>query len=310
MCRVLGYLGRPISLEGVLFETDSSLARQTYSPRMMQSFLNLAGFGLAAWEPGSERPQEPLVYRVTTLPSFDPNLRSLARKLAPTCLIAHVRGVSWSPHEVVGNQNVHPFRFPGSRVTLAHNGHLRDFNRMRYELVSDVKPELIEHIGGTTDSEWIYALLMSQLEEPFGDPGLDEVAAAIRATLSRLRDVRARLGIATSSPVNLVVATGRRLVATRFSFDYGWYPDDDPILEVDLPYVSLWFAMGSAYVERDGEWYMVGDGDGGTPSSFLVASEPLTADTSGWLEAPEYSMLAVEMDSDDRIRVETVDLDV
>jgi hypothetical protein len=48
MCRVLAYLGEPISLEHVLFETDSSLVRQSYSPRMMQKFLNLAGFGMAA----------------------------------------------------------------------------------------------------------------------------------------------------------------------------------------------------------------------------------------------------------------------
>lgn len=49
MCRVLAYLGEPISLERVLFETDSSLVRQSYSPRMMATFLNLAGFGMVAW---------------------------------------------------------------------------------------------------------------------------------------------------------------------------------------------------------------------------------------------------------------------
>ena len=27
MCRVLGYLGGPVSLEGILYETDSALAR-------------------------------------------------------------------------------------------------------------------------------------------------------------------------------------------------------------------------------------------------------------------------------------------
>jgi hypothetical protein len=32
MCRVLGYLGEPISLTHVLFDTDSSLARQLQPP--------------------------------------------------------------------------------------------------------------------------------------------------------------------------------------------------------------------------------------------------------------------------------------
>jgi hypothetical protein len=45
MCRVLAYLGEPVSLELVLFETDSSLVRQSYSPRMMETFLNLGGMG-------------------------------------------------------------------------------------------------------------------------------------------------------------------------------------------------------------------------------------------------------------------------
>src|SRR5918912_3746838 len=45
VCRVLAYLGEPISLQHVLYETDSCLVRQSYSPRMMETFLNLAGFG-------------------------------------------------------------------------------------------------------------------------------------------------------------------------------------------------------------------------------------------------------------------------
>jgi hypothetical protein len=71
MCRVVAYLGEPISLAGVLFETDSSLVRQTYSPRMMAKFLNLAGFVMVAWDPQSVRPEEPFTYRVATLPAFD-----------------------------------------------------------------------------------------------------------------------------------------------------------------------------------------------------------------------------------------------
>src|SRR5690349_23840292 len=101
MCRVLAYLGPPLNVEHVLFTTDSSLVRQSYSPRMMATFLNLAGFGMAAWDPHSVRAEDPLIYRVTTMPAFDRNLRNLAAKLAPTCLIAHVRGVTYSEKEMV-----------------------------------------------------------------------------------------------------------------------------------------------------------------------------------------------------------------
>jgi glutamine amidotransferase len=108
VCRLLGYIGEPISLGHVLFETDSSLVRQSYSPRMMATFLNLAGFGMAAWDPHSVRAEDPLIYRVTTLAAFDRNLRSLGAKLDPTYLIAHVRGVTYSEREMVAETNLHP----------------------------------------------------------------------------------------------------------------------------------------------------------------------------------------------------------
>ena len=76
MCRILAYLGEPLPVQSLLFDTDNSLVRQSYSPRMMNTFLNLAGFGMKAWDPTSLRPEDPFTYRATTLPSFDRNLRS------------------------------------------------------------------------------------------------------------------------------------------------------------------------------------------------------------------------------------------
>jgi glutamine amidotransferase len=307
MCRLLGYIGEPIALDNVLFETDSSLVRQSYSPRMMATFLNLAGFGMAVWDPNSVRTEEPLMYRVTTLPAFDRNLRSLAVKLAPTCLIAHVRGVTHSAQEMVAETNLHPFRFQAAGVALAHNGHLREFARMRYDLLRHIRPELAEMIQGTTDSEWIYALVLSHLEDPYGTPETSELADATVSALRLLRDVRAQHGIDTSSPVNLCLSTGESLVATRFSFDYGWYPDEDSLLETDLPYVSLWYTVGGEYLARNGRSAMTASDP---PRSLLIASEPLTVDTTSWLEVPEYSMVTAALRPGGGLDFETRDLDV
>jgi glutamine amidotransferase len=306
MCRLLGYIGEPLSLGHVLFDTDSALVRQSYSPRMMARFLNLAGFGMAAWEPRSVRAEDPFIYRSTTLPDFDANLRSLAAKLAPTCMIAHVRGVTYGEREMVAETNLHPFRFERANVSLAHNGHLREFVKMRYDLVSQIRPELLQMIQGTTDSEWIYALLLSQLEDPFGVPEAAELADATRSTLRLLRDGRARYGIDTSSPVNMCLTTGRVMVATRFSFDYGWYPDDDTLLETDLPYVSLWYTLGGEYASGDHGWEMTSSD---TPRSLLIASEPLTVDVSTWLEVPEYSIMTATV-APRGLEFQTQDLDV
>src|SRR5215207_3024708 len=292
MCRILAYLGEPLPVETLLFDTDNSLVRQSYSPRMMNTFLNLAGFGMKAWDPTSLRPEDPFSYRTTTLPSFDRNLRFMSSKLASTCLVAHVRGATYSGEAVVADTNLHPFHFVGARVVLAHNEHVR--------------PELAQCIEGTTDSEWIYALVLSQLDDPHGVPETRELADATASALRILRDVRAAHGIDTSSPVNLCVSTGRAVVATRVSFDYGWYPPEDEMLETDLPFVSLWYAIGGEYARRDGDWRMTA---GDPPRSVIIASEPLTTDFSTWLEVPEYSMLTAEL-TPEGLEFETRDLDV
>jgi glutamine amidotransferase len=306
MCRILAYLGEPLPVRNLLFDADNSLVRQSYSPRMMKGVLNLGGFGMTAWDPTSLRPEDPFTYRATTLPTFDRNLRFMAFKLAPTCVLAHVRGVSYSGEGIVADTNLHPFHFMGTRVVLAHNGHLREFQRMRYALIEHVKPALAQRIEGTTDSEWIYALILSQLDDPFGLPETRELADAIAKAFRILRGVRAAHGIDTSSPANVFVSTGHAVVATRFSFDYGWYPAEDSMLETDLPFVSLWYTTGGEYTERDSDWQMTASDP---PRSMIIASEPLTADSSTWLEVPEYSMVTAELVGGE-LEFETRDLDV
>ena len=304
MCRVMAYLGTPVLLDDLLYKPDNSLVRQTYAPQMLH-MLNLAGFGMAAWDPASHRPGEPFLYKVTDLPIFDSNLKGLAEKLRAGCVLAHVRGVPYTDRAHVERANIHPFRFPGFRLCLAHNGDLADFGRMKFELLGHIAPDLARHIAGTTDSEWIYALLMSQMDDPTADLELKEILPAVQRTLAIQREVRQKVGIATSSSVNLFLCDGNDLVATRFTFDFGCY--GATVHEANLSYLSLWFTIGRNYGFRDGEWKMEG-GNGGA-DSVLVASEPLTQDTSTWIEVPEYSLLYVTTRRGRR-HVETLPLDV
>ncbi len=59
MCRALLYLGEPVLLDDLLYQPDSSLAKQSYMPRMLR-MLNLAGFGMLVWDRSSRNPQIPL----------------------------------------------------------------------------------------------------------------------------------------------------------------------------------------------------------------------------------------------------------
>ena len=294
MCRALLYLGKPVLLDNLLFQPDSALVRQSYMPKMLH-MLNLAGFGMRAWDPATPDPERPFSYYSQSLPVFDRNLKGLAEKIHASCVLAHVRGVAYSTRVEISLQNVHPFHFAGVPLVLAHNGDLARFAEMKPLLARSVKPEFAAQVHGTTDSEWVYALVVSQLPDAHRHPTPGELTLALERTLGILRDARAELGIAVSSSLNLFVADGRQLAAVRYCFDFGCYATDDParLHEANLNYLSLWYTSGSDYALHDDEWKMTGGME--NADSVLVASEPLTRDTAAWVEVPEYGMMHAEL---------------
>ncbi len=288
MCRALIYLGRPIPLDNLLFQPESSLVNQALLPQKL-NLLNLAGFGMMAWDSRSHRPDRPFRYAISALPIFDRNLRALAEKLTPECVIAHVRGVAYSATSQVSELNTHPFCFDGYPVALAHNGDLYRVEDMKRDLLSFIKPEIARHISGSTDSEWIYALILSQLADPRASPDGPELVDAVRRALAIIRDIRAKNSIEISSSVNLFIATGRNVLGVRYCFDFGCYLSESPerVHEANLSFLSLWYTTGRDFGLHEGEWKMIGGEE--TADSLLIASEPLTHDTTTWLEVPEYS---------------------
>ena len=294
MCRALLYLGQPVLLDNLLFQPDSALVRQSYMPKMLH-MLNLAGFGMRAWDPGSHDATTPFAYASDSLPVFDRNLKSLAGKVRAGCVLAHVRGVAYSTQVEISLQNVHPFQFAGTPLALAHNGDLARFAELRPRLANHVRPELARQVRGTTDSEWIYALVLSQLADPTVAPAGEELVRAISRALAIIREERGRLGIDTSSSVNLFVSDGRQVAAVRYCFDFGRYATTEParMHEANMNFLSLWYTAGRGYGLHEGEWKMTGGAE--HADSILVASEPLTRDVASWVEVPEYSLLHGEI---------------
>jgi glutamine amidotransferase len=193
MCRILSYLGKPTLLSELLYKPDNSFIKQSYHPKYMSYILNLAGFGMAAWDNSSYNPKIPYLYKTPQLPFYDENLRNLSSKITPYCLLAHLRGVNYHDKQVVSNQNVHPFLFPDSNVALAHNGSLHQFDTMRYDLLDYVDKRFHKYIHGTTDSEWIYAIFLSQLPRIIGDFTVQEISGAVVDTLNILKTVRKKM---------------------------------------------------------------------------------------------------------------------
>ncbi|MGD2141331.1 MAG: class II glutamine amidotransferase [Burkholderiales bacterium] len=292
MCRVLAYLGEPVLLDNLLYAPDNSLVRQSYAPQHLR-MLNLAGFGLTAWDRTGSSAREPYTYRTPGLPVFDTSLRDLARKVSPTCVLAHVRGVPFSESATVGPELLHPFLYPNTGVALAHNGQLHRFKEMRPRLQRHLRPEVSRLVRTELDSEWIYALFLSRLADPSAEHTASELADALVETLEILDETRQELGIDVASSVNLFVADGKAIIAARYVFDFGCYASTDPALVDQLDYLSLWYTLGRQYACHEGEWKMLGGPE--SARAMLLASEPLTRDESTWLEVPEYSLVSFDL---------------
>lgn len=307
MCRVLAYLGEPILLEDLLYKPDVSFVNQMHQAALLHR-LNLAGSGLLAWDARSPEPGLPYVYRSTQLAVYDRNLQALARKVRATCLLAHLRGVAYDTRAVICEQNVHPFLFDGARLALAHNGQLARFDEIKYALLPHIHPRLARMIRGNTDSEWVYALLLSQLEDPFADLPAQDIAHAVVETLRVIAKVRRQLGIRVFSPMNLFLSDGNDIVAAAYTYDLGKYDG----LDVDfnppsLRTLGIWYSTGHDYGLRDGEWTM--SEPSGEARSCLIASEPLTRSQKAWTPVPIQHLVYVRR-TEAVPHVEVVPLDV
>jgi glutamine amidotransferase len=305
MCRILSYLGDPVVVEELLYATDNAFIKQTYNPKYMEHLLNLAGFGMVAWDKVSRNLHLPHNYKTTDLPFYDENLWNISKKLHPTCFLTHIRGVPYGEHHVVSVQNVHPFMFKNTNVALAHNGALSEFEKMKYDLLDFIDPMFQTEILGTTDSEWIYAVFISQLTILNTDKkfATRNIINALLNTLKIIQKVRHKHNIKTASPVNLFVTNGEFIAATRFVFDFGWQPYDAPP-STHFSYHSLWYTYGENYGYHQDAFRMQPEGK---KTSIIVASEPLTADTTTWVEVPEYTLVVVRKEQDE---IEIVSQDI
>jgi predicted glutamine amidotransferase len=307
MCRVLAYLGEPIQLSDLLYEPDVSFVNQTHQAALY-SRLNLAGSGLLAWDARSEQPELPYVYRSTQLAIYDRNLRALSRKVKATSLLAHLRGVAYDTRAIINEQNLHPFLFDGARLALAHNGQLARFDELKFALLPRIKPEFARAVRGTTDTEWFYALLLSQLSDPYADLGAQDIARGVQAALRVVAGMRRELGIRTFSPMNLFLSDGNDLVAACFTFGLGNYEGlGDNYHPPDEKLLRIWYTVGHSYGHHGGEWKMLSEGQ--EARSCIVASEPLTREHSTWHMVPLQHLIYVRR-TGERPSIELVPLDV
>jgi predicted glutamine amidotransferase len=201
MCRWLAYSGDPILIESLVFRRKHSLIDQSLHAQLGATTTNGDGFGLGWYGDGDE----PGTYRSVHPAWNDRNLRELAAHVSSRLFFAHIRASTGTP---VQETNAHPFRF--GRWLFMHNGLVREFPRVKRDLLLAVDPALISSIEGSTDSELLFYLTLT-----FGLE--DDPVAALERMAGFVEELGERHGIEHPLQMSVAVTDGERIIAARYS---------------------------------------------------------------------------------------------
>jgi predicted glutamine amidotransferase len=257
MCRWLAYSGSPILLSEALYTPAHSLIDQSLHSRMGAETTNGDGFGIG-WYGDTETPG---VFRSTEPAWNDRNLHELAAHVRSGHFFAHIRAAIGSS---VQQTNCHPFRH--GRWLFMHNGMIRDFARVKRDLVLAVDESLFPEIEGTADSEVLFYLALSMGLE-------DDPPKAMERAVGLVEAVGESHGV--EHPIQMTVATtdGERTWAFRYSSEGR---SRSLFFTTDVPTLRM------LYPERHLLQEIADD-------ARLVVSEPLGDVAGVWNEVPESS---------------------
>lgn len=326
MCRFLIYSGHsPILLSHLITSPTHSILTQSYDSRLRLDHRrphNGDGFGVGyytsprktsrAYEEAVAPKQdeidlgpEPCIF-TSTIPAWNcRNLERLASKTVSPLVFAHVRA---STEGALSDANCHPFS--RGALMFMHNGGVGGWKLgVKRRLVSSVGDRWFEGVGGSTDSEWAFALFLDSLESLGADPD-DEVKQrdgfghtilrkAMLRTIERINGFIAEIPEETRaqgdvrSLLNFAVTDGKSVVCTRYVSSR----TDDA--------ASLFFSSGTSWTKQpsgsdtpnskpqigSGEYKMERRDRGS--DIVLVASEPLTFERDNWVTVPTNSVLTI-----------------
>jgi glutamine amidotransferase len=239
---------------------------QSLHSRLGAEETNGDGFGVG-WYGAYETPA---IFHSVGPAWSDRNLRELSVHIASGLVFAHIRASTGSP---VQQTNCHPFRH--GKWLWMHNGLIRDFERVKRDLVLEVDPSLYPAILGTTDSEVFFQLALTYGLE-------DDPPRAVARAVGFIEATGERHGVA--HPIQMTVATtdGTNVWAFRYSSEGEsrslFYSTDVSTLRVQHPDLPLLHEVSS--------------------ESRLIVSEPLGNLSGAWNEVPESSYGVIQEGDD------------
>ncbi|WP_224815728.1 class II glutamine amidotransferase [Hasllibacter sp. MH4015] len=291
MCRVLAYIGPEIPVESLLLEPENSLINQSLDPELHPN-LQLAGWGFGIWGDHLLKPDEPLLYHRPKAAFYDDNATGIIPSLAASTLLAHVRASGYDASVVQADENCHPFAYEGTPWIIAHNGGLPHWRRLQRELLPHCKDAYLKQMRGTTDTEFLYVLLLSLLE----GEGDDDVQTAFERLLEVIRDAMHKLDLAALTKLKIALVAPDRIIGVNYGCDRDgntevsgdWKDlrpkaDGEGDMALSMLLEPMYLLMGKNFEAHTGS-YDVDPCPEGEATSAIFASEPLTDDGTDWVD--------------------------
>ncbi|RMZ71096.1 glucosamine 6-phosphate synthetase [Pyrenophora seminiperda CCB06] len=306
MCRFMVYKGKDeILLSELILNPSHSILTQSFDSRLRLDRRrphNGDGFGIGYYTSPSLGPT-PCVF-TSTIPAWNCiNLSRIASKTTSSLIFAHVRATTEGN---LSDSNCHPFSYKS--LMFMHNGGIGCWKQIKRRLAMDVDERWFNVVGGSTDSEWAFALFLDCLDRDGTSPDKDVepgigfghtvLRKALLKTIERIngfiKKAVGEQGMGEEegrSLLNFAVTDGVSVVCSRY------------VSSKTDEAASLFFSSGTSWrelvqaepsvddEERERDYVMERRDKGS--DIVLVASEPLTFERDNWVTVPTNSTLTI-----------------
>jgi predicted glutamine amidotransferase len=261
MCRWMAWLGQPVMIEELVFNTQHGIVDQSLEARMGAEPTNGDGFGLGWYGHGDS----PALYRSVSPAWSDHNLREIASHIESPLFFVHIRAAIGSP---VQESNCHPFRY--KNWLFVHNGYIDHFHELRRDLMLAVDPGLFADVVGSTDTEVVFKLALTNGLE-------DDPVGALERTVGIIEGVARKRGLAPLVQGTFGVSDGECLWAVRYATRG---PARSLFASADVANLKA-LAPDNERVQKL------------SPDDRVIVSEPFADLPGAWQEIPETTAVSV-----------------
>ena len=301
MCRVLAYIGPDIPVESLLLEPENSLIHQSLDPQLHRQ-LQLAGWGFGVWSDHLLKPEEPFLYHRPMAAFHDNNAQGIIPSLRGSTLLAHVRAADYDSLTVLADENCHPFSVNETPWIIAHNGALPNWRMLQRDLLQHCEDRFLQQMQGTTDTEFLYVLLLSLLR---GDSD-EDVQKGFESLLKVILHAMKKLDLIEVTQLKIALVAPNRIIGVNYGSGHKGETDpkgdwqelrksesdtDDHALSMLLE--PMYLLIGKNF-EDHAKSYKVDSCPLAEATSAIFASEPLTEDQSEWLNIEFGEIVALE----------------